>query len=186
MKLLILCGVDNAGKSATIKYSTKYLGINDDVVGKFIPPRNIVPPRNSTPKSIRIGTKLIAVFLCSVQERTGRNVEEAVKILRGQIERSQRKQVDILIIPFNLESRYDDSIEKCLNEITAMNLQNQTFFVFLNADSNVALRIPNDQAKLKARELTNRGYNFIGEIQRIEGDYDHQGRELANYILQQL
>ena len=64
MRLLILGGVDDAGKSATIRHSTKYLGINEDIVRKFLFSGN-------PPKRVVINEIPVYIYCASPQELAG-------------------------------------------------------------------------------------------------------------------
>ena len=122
MKLLILGGVDDAGKSTTIRYSTKYLGIEPDIVQKFLTQRN-------PPKRILINSTPMYIYCTSPQEIAGNDPVECRKVFKRRIER--REQNALIIIPFNLESKYQQAIESCLNEIDTRNLRDSNFLRFL-------------------------------------------------------
>ena len=85
-------------------------------------------------------------------------------------------------MPFNLESKYQQGIEFCLNEIDERNLKNSTSFVFLDADLN-DVRDANNEARDKVQELRQRSYRFIGEILRTtHTSKNKQGKEFSIYI----
>lgn len=177
LKLLILGGVDNAGKSTTIRYSTKYLGISPSVVGKFLTQRN-------PPKRISINTTPVYIYCASPQEIAGNDVLKCREVFKKRIE--GREPNALVIMPFNLESKYQQGIESCLNEIDSRNLKNFTSFVFLDADLSET-RDSNDEARNKVQELKKRGYLILGEITRtLSTTEDEQGKNFSVYIKQQL
>ncbi|RJS91364.1 hypothetical protein CW705_04020 [Candidatus Bathyarchaeota archaeon] len=180
MKLLILGGVDNAGKSTTIRYSTKFLGLDHDTVEKFLRQRN--PPKRILMGSAR-GTTPVYIYCASPQELANNAVECREKFKK----RIDGRELSALVImPFNLESKYQQGIEFCLNEIENRNLKNSTSFVFLNTDlSNT--NNANNEARSKIQELRQRGYLIIGEITRnINTTKDEQGRNFSVFVNQQL
>ena len=177
MKLLVLGGVDNAGKSTTIRYSTKYLGISPNLAEKFLTQRN-------PPKRISINTTPVYIYCASPQEIAGNNALKCREVFKKRIE--GREPTALIIMPFNLESKYQQGIESCLNEIDGRNLKNSTSFVFLDADLNET-RGANNEARSKVQELRQRAYLIIGEITRIiNTTKDEQGKNLGVYINQQL
>jgi len=89
-------------------------------------------------------------------------------------------------MPFNLESKYQQGIEFCLNQIDNQNLKNFTSFVFLDADLNET-RGANNEARNKIQELSQRSYLVVGEIKRtINASKDEQGKNFSVYINKQL
>jgi hypothetical protein len=177
LKLLILGGVDNAGKSTTIRYSTKYLGISLGFVEKFLSQRN-------PSKRILINSTPVYVYCASPQEIAGKDAAKCRKIFRKRIE--GREPNALIIMPFNLESKYQQGIEFCLNQIDNQNLKNFTSFVFLDADLNET-RGANNEARNKIQELSQRSYLVVGEIKRtISASKDEQGKNFSVYINKQL
>lgn len=177
LRLLVLCGVDDAGKSATIRHSTQYLGIDPKIVQEFLNQRN---PR----KHVIIDTTPVYIFCTSPQETAGNDASECRKVFKRRIE---GKEPDALIImPFNVEHKYEQGIEACLNEIDVQNLKDSTSFVFLDADLD-ATRTANNEARDKVQELRQRGYSVIGVIMRTRTTTkDEQGQQFSIYIRQQL
>lgn len=177
LKLLILGGVDNAGKSKTIRYSTKYLGISANLVRKFLTQRN-------PPKRVLINTTPVYIYCTSPQEIAGNDARKCREVFKKRIE--GREPNALIIIPFNLEGKYHQGIESCLNEIDSRNLKNSTSFVFLDADLNDT-RAANNEARNKVQDLRQRGYLILGEIKRtIDTTKDEQGKLFSVYINRQL
>ena len=173
MKVIVLSGVDEAGKSKTIRFSTRYLGLPRTTVIKFLNQRN--PPKrhmvNGTP---------VYIYCASPQELSGGDVQESVQILKKRI---RGKEVNALIItPFNLERKYEDSIEACLEVLQRSGLKDKTYFVFLDADVP-NIRSANYEARAKIDELDSRGVTVIGRILRIPSTtMDEQGRRFYDYV----
>ena len=177
LKLLVLGGVDNAGKSTTIRYSTKYLGISPNLVGKFL-------TQGNPPKRVSINTTPVYIYCASPQELARNDAPKCREVFKKRIE--GREPNALIIMPFNLESKYQQGIEFCLNEIDERNLKNSTSFVFLDADLNET-RGTNNEARNKVQELRKRGYLIVGEITRtINTTKDEQGKNFSVYINQQL
>jgi len=80
LKLLILGGVDNAGKSTTIRYSTKYLGISLGFVEKFLSQRNpskrILINSTSSMSIVHLLKRLRERMLRNVGKFSGKGLKE--------------------------------------------------------------------------------------------------------------
>jgi len=177
LKLLVLGGVDDAGKSTTIRYSTKYLGISANLVRKFLTQRN-------PPKRVLINTTPVYIYCTSPQEIAGNDAQKCREVFKKRIE--GRESNALIIIPFNLEGKYRQGIESCLNEIDERDLKNSTSFVFLDADMDET-RTANNEARNKVQDLRQRGYLIIGEIKRtINTTKDEQGKNFGVYTKQQI
>ena len=173
MKVIVLGGVDEAGKSKTIRFSTRYFGLPRTSVIKFLNQRN--PPKrhmvNDTP---------VYIYCASPQELSGGDVQESVQILERRI--SGKEANALVITPFNLERKYEDSIDACLELLQRSNLKDKTHFVFLDADVP-NIQSANYQARAKIDELDSRGFNVIGRILRIPSTTeDEQGRRFSDYV----
>jgi len=171
LKLLILGGVDNAGKSTAIRHATKYLKIRPDLSTEFV-----TPPYRNMRKCFMVSGTPVYIYCSSPQEMAQGDKDRCMRIFEKRIK--GREFDSLVIMPFNLESKYEESIEICLQELDTKDLKETTFFVFLN----VELVENNDQAKSKIAELTQRDYAVIGEIIRIENKKDVQGKIFANYV----
>lgn len=177
LKLLILGGVDNAGKSTTVRYSTKYLGISGNLVNKFLKPS--IPPR-----PITIDSTPVYIYCTSPQEVGGNDPQKCREVFKKRIEGKEHNA--LIVIPFNLESKYEQGTEACLSELDIKNLKKTTSFVFLNADLT-GFTNENSQARSKIEELKKRGYLVVGEITRTaKTTMDEQGKKFSVYIKDQL
>ena len=175
LKLLILAGVDNAGKSITIRHATKYLAINPDVSMEFVK-----EPYKNMRKRFMINDTPVYIYCSSPQEMAQGNKERCRTFFEKRIRGREPKS--LVIMPFNLESKYEESIEVCLQEINIKDLKANNYFVFLNAEHVKN----NDQAKSKLAELEQRDYSVIGKIQRLENRKDEQGKMFADYVKEQI
>ena len=173
VKLVILGGVSNAGKSITIRYATKYLGIKPDISIKFIK-----KPFKNMRKDFTINNIPVYIFCSSPQEMSQGKVQKCRTIFKNRLK--GKKTNSLVIMPFNLESKYEKATEACLKEIDN-DLKENSYLIFLNAGVT-----NNGQAKSKFVELKKRGYLIIGEIQRIEHGEDEQGKMFADYVKEQL
>ena len=177
MKLLFLAGIDDAGKSVTIRNAIKYLGLDGETVQKFLEQLN-------PPKHFKINDTPVSVYITSPQEITGGKIDESVERLDKRISRNTDDA--IFIMTLNLESKYQLSIEACLNYLNKKGLKGSTFFVFLNADLDEMMK-ENEQAKMMVGELIRNGYNFIGEIHRTSKmTVEQQGWEFSCFFNQNL
>jgi len=177
LKLLVLGGVDNAGKSTTVRYSTKYLGLTDDLVNKFLKQRN--PPR-----PVMIDSRPVYIYCTSPQEVEGNNAQKCRQVFKKRIE--GKEQNALIVIPFNLESKYEQGTEACLDELDGKGLKKAASFVFLNADFGGFIS-ENDQARAKIDELKRRGYLIVGEIARtVNTAKDEQGKNFSVFVKDQL
>jgi len=163
-KLIFLAGIDDAGKSKTIRNAIKYLGVNNKIVQKFL--KQINPP-----KHFKINKTPISVYITSPQEVTGGEIAESVERMCERL--SGNNEDSIFIMTLNLESKYKQSIEACLKELNMKGLKDSTFFIFLNADLKKMMK-ENEQAKIMVGELIRKGYNFIGEIHRTNKTTEEQ------------
>jgi len=174
LKLVIIGGTSEAGKSATIRYATKYLGIEPGLSMEF------VKESKNMKKRFMINDTPIYIYCTSPQEMAECNKEKCRRIFNKRIK--GREPNSLVIMSFNLESKYDEKTEVCLQEINIKDLKANSYFVFLNSE----LVMNNDQAKSKFAELEQRGYPIIGKIQRIENGKDEQGKMFADYVKEQL
>lgn len=173
MKVIVLGGVDEAGKSKTIRFSTKYLGLSRTSVTKFLNQRN-------HPKRHIVNGTPVYIYCASPQELSGGDVQESVQILKKRI--SGKEANALIITPFNLERKYEDSIEACLEVLQRSDLKDKTYLVFLDADVP-NIQNANYQARAKIDELDSRGFNVIGRILRIPSTTrDEQGRRFSDYV----
>jgi len=177
LKLLVLGGVDDAGKSTTIRFSTKYLGISPNLVAKFL-------TQGNPPKRLLVNTTPVYIYCSSPQEIAGNDAVKCREVFRKRIQGKEPNS--LIIMPFNLESKYQQGIELCLSEINERDLKNSTFSVFLDADLNKT-RSANNEARAKVQELRKRNYLIVGKITRtIETTKDKQGKSFSLYINHQL
>ncbi len=171
MKILILGGINEAGKSQTLRFSVRHLDQSNETVFKF-------EHSGNPPKKIIVRNVPVYIYICSPQELTGRNAEDSRKIFKKRIENKEPNA--IVVIAFNLEDIYNDSVEACLDEIVGQGLKKSTFFVFLDAPT-VSL-MANNQARNRVAQLKRRDFNILGEIRRIGDNRIQRGKEFAEYI----
>lgn len=174
MKLLILSGVNDAGKSTTIRHATKYLAIKPDLSKEFVK-----EPYKNMRKRFMVGKTPVYIY-CSSPQEVAKNKDDC----RGKFKRriQGREQDSVVIMPFNLESKYEERIEACLQELDRKGSKIAASFVFLNAEG----KRNNDQAKIKIAELKHRGYLIVSQINRLDGHKDEQGKNFAVHIKGQL
>jgi hypothetical protein len=171
MKILILGGINEAGKSQTLRFSVRYLDQSNATLFKFEHSRN-------PPKKIIVGNVPVYIYICSPQELTEGNAEESRRIFKKRIDNKEPNA--IVITTFNLEDIYNASVEACLDEVVEQRLKKSTYFVFLDA-RNVSL-MANNQARARIAQLERRGFNILGEITRIGDNRIQRGKEFAEYI----
>lgn len=171
MKLLILGGINEAGKSQTMRFSVRHLDQSDDTVFKFEHNRN-------PPKKILVKNTPVYIYICSPQELTKGDAEESRRVFKKRIENKEPNA--LVVIAFNLEDIYHDSIEACLNEIIKQKLKKSTYFVFLDAPT--VSSTSNNQARDRIAQLEAREYNVLGEIRRTDNNWIQRGQEFAKYI----
>ena len=170
MKLLVLGGIDDAGKSQTMRFSIRHLGQSKQIIYKFENNRN-------PPKKIFIKKTPVYIYLCSPQELTSR-IKQSLKVFKKRIDNKEPNA--LVIIAFNLENVYKDSIEACLKEIVKRKLKKSTYFVFL--DAHTVSPKSNSQARDRIVKLETRGFNILGEIRRKDDNRIQRGRQFAKYI----
>lgn len=171
MKLLILGGINEAGKSQTMRFSVRHLGQSDDIVFKFEHNRN-------PPKKIFVKNTPVYIYICSPQELKKGDADESRRVFKNRIENKEPNA--LVVIAFNLEDIYHDSIEACLNEIIKQKLKKSTYFVFL--DASTVSSTSNNQARDRIAQLEAREYNILGEIRRTDDNRIQRGQEFAKYI----
>jgi len=171
MKILILGGVNEAGKSQTMRFAVRHLDQSDETILKFERNRN-------PPKRIFVRNTPVYIYICSPQELTKRDAEESRRIFKKRIENKEPNAV--VVTAFNFEDVYTDSIEACLNEIVEQKLKKSTYFVFLDAPT-VSLRA-NNQARDRIAQLERRDFSILGEIRRTGDNRIQRGQEFAKYI----
>ena len=169
MKLLFLCGVDQAGKSTTIRRSTKFLNIDKKTIQKFL--NNL----HNTPKTLRIDNKVVCIFLDSPQEATS-SPEEAARYLREKIDFARGKNAELLITALNIGENHNQKIDACLNEIDSMGFKVNSTFVYLDSNKQEDVF-----ARSKMKSIQTKGFNIAGMIKRSTPD--QQGVLFAKHVM---
>jgi len=177
MKALFLCGVDDAGKSMTLRYSVQHLNTGARTKNDYLTKRN---PR----KIVEVNGKRVYIALCSPQELSD-NERSADDILKERYESAVRNGADLFVLPLNIDRQYSQSIDDCLNYLDKKGLKPSSYFVYLDS------RTPRDVlASQKINQMRTNGYSIMGAIQRRSGpeiaEYNRRGRLFAAYINQLL
>lgn len=169
MKLLFLCGVDQAGKSTTIRHSLKFLNVNEEKKHKFL--NN---PTN-TPKTIMVDGKVVCVFLDSPQEATS-SPEEAVEYLRKKITFAKKKEAELLVMALNIAEEHNLKVDACLDEIESLGFKPRCTFIYLDSQ-----RVEDVFARHKLQEFQARGFIVTATV--IRSSPDQQGEMFATHIM---
>ena len=107
MDVLVLAGIDNAGKSTTIRESIGYLGVKESIVRKFNATVQYNPP-----KKILINETPIYIYITSPQEISKGDDKKSVKILSKRLKKEYGSKI---IITLNIDIKYEKSIIRCLD-----------------------------------------------------------------------
>lgn len=173
MKALFLCGVDEAGKSMTLRYSVQHLNTCARTKSDFLNKRN-------PSKVVVVNGKKVYIALCSPQELWDAE-RSAVDILKERLDSAKRNNVDLFILPLNIDKKYDQSIDECLNYLVTEGLKSVSSFVYL--DSKLSRDI---FARQKINQIQSNQFTLLGIIERMRGpkirEYNRRGRLFANYI----
>lgn len=169
MRLLFLCGVDQAGKSTTIRRSTKFLNVDKATIQKFL--NNL----HNTPKTIKINNKIVCIFLDSPQEATS-SPEKAVRYLKEKIDFARRKNAELLITALNISEEHDQKTDACLNEIDSIGFKADSTFVYLDSNKQEDVF-----ARSKMKSIQTKGFNVVGTIKRSTPD--QQGKLFAKHVM---
>lgn len=172
MKLLFLCGVDQAGKSTTIRHSIKFLNVDKAIIQKFL------NNRTNTPKTIKVNGKTVCIFLDSPQEATS-SPQEAVQYLVEKIDFAQNKNAELLVTALNIGEDHNEKTDACLKKIDSLGFRPKSTLVYLDSykDEDVFAR-----SKIKAIQAM--GFNVTATIRRSTPN--KQGKLFANHIIKLL
>jgi len=122
----------------------------------------------------------VYMYCTSPQEVTHGEVKECRRIFAKRIE--GRESNSLIVMPFNIEGRYEKATEACLLELNERSLKSRTSFVFM--DANIPESEENDEARLKMEKLKIDGYTVIGTI--IRSTEDSQGQHFSTFIKSQI
>lgn len=176
MNLLILCGITNAGKSQTIRFSVRHLNQTDNIVFKFEHNQN-------PPKRLLVSNIPVYIYLCSPQELTYcEDTEECRNLFKNRI--THKEPNALVVLAFNFEDVYRKNVDVCLDEIVKQKMKKSTYFVLL--DAPIVSSTSNDQARDMFNDLKTNGYNCLGQIQKAENNRKQRGKEFSKYIKQKL
>jgi len=154
-----------------MRLSVRHLGQSDDIIFKFEHNQN-------PPKKILVKSNPVYIYICSPQELTNVNAKESRRVFKKRLKNKEPNA--LVVIAFNFEDIYHESIEACLNEIIKQKLKKPTYFVFLDAPA--VSPTSNNQARDRFAQLEARGYNVLGEIRRIDDNRLQRGQEFSKYI----
>jgi GTPase Era involved in 16S rRNA processing len=171
MDILFLCGVTQAGKSTTIRYSVKFLNVDKTTEYKFLHPREYQNPT----KTIEIDGKTVCIYIDSPQEAC-EEPEKAVEYLKDKIESARKKNADLLVLAFNISEYQNKKTDACLNWIDSSGYKIFTYLTYL--DSNTSL---DAYARVKIESIKRNGFNVLHTI--IRTNPDEQGKIFAGYIM---
>lgn len=173
MKALFLCGVDEAGKSMTLRYSVQHLNTNARTKSDFLNKRN-------PPKVVVVNGKKVYIALCSPQELEDEN-RSARDILILRLYSAGRNRVDLFVLPLNIDQQYNSSVDECLDYLDSIGLKSVSNFVHLDSKTSSDIF-----ARQKIDQIKSNGYTVLGSIIRMSGpaitEYNRRGRLFAAYI----
>jgi len=178
LNLLFLCGVTDAGKSSTLRYSVKQLDIPQDVKDRF------ELSNHNPPKTIVVNRKKIRIFLCSPQELENEK-RSSIEIFTYRIKKARDSAIDLLVMPLNIDAGYSNSIDRCLQKIDELNLRDASYFVYLDSNN------PEDSyAESTMSQVQSSGFHTLHQINRQDGnkevEFNRRGRIFASHVKQLL